>query len=177
MQIPRTSIKPDCSSLLTQHFPTDTTTSAGLWLNVEVSIGILSACLPLLRPLLSRAFPSQLRSRFSKSRTGSHRLQDLEGASGKVSGPRSGGNHIHTKGLSDSGIYAGQNKKQPHKSWYNNIAAAKSSKGTGRGSEEGSEEDMVPMGKIQVRHDVEWEREQEPGDRGPRKADETLILP
>lgn len=25
----------------------------------------------------------------------------------------------------------------------------------------GSEEDMVPMGKIQVRHDVEWEREQE----------------
>ncbi|KAL8751868.1 MAG: hypothetical protein Q9199_006134, partial [Rusavskia elegans] len=67
-----------------------TTTSSGLWLNVEISIGIVSSCLPLLRPLGARAVPSQIRSRFSKGRTGSHRLQDLEASSGnKNSGPRS----------------------------------------------------------------------------------------
>ena len=64
-------------------------------------------------------------------------------------------------GLGDSGIYAGQNRKQPHLNWLYDVKAGATSKGTmnGRGSEEGSEEDMVPMGKIQVRHDVEWERE------------------
>ncbi|KAL8679787.1 MAG: hypothetical protein Q9186_003952 [Xanthomendoza sp. 1 TL-2023] len=142
----------------------DTIVNSAIWLNVEIAIGILSASLPLMRPLFSRAFPSQIRSRWTKSRTtGSQRLQDLEASGGgKASGSRSVGKHSHTKGLSDSGIYAGQGKKQPHKSWYNNVAVTKS-KGTttGRGSEEGSEEDMVPMGKIQVRHDVEWEQEQE----------------
>lgn len=63
------------------------------------------------------------------------------------------------RGLSDSGIYAGQNRKQPHKTWLYNVKAGGSKADTGRGSEEGSEEDMVPMGKIQVRHEVEWERE------------------
>ncbi|KAL8820355.1 MAG: hypothetical protein Q9223_001404 [Gallowayella weberi] len=140
-----------------------TIVNSAIWLNVEIAIGILSASLPLMRPLVSRAFPSQLRSRLTGSRTtGSQRIQDLS-AKGKLSGSRNG-KHSHTKGLSDSGIYAGQGRKQPHKSWYNNIAVAKSSKGTmDRGSEGGSEEDMVPMGKIQVRHDVEWEQEQHPG--------------
>ncbi|KAL8787211.1 MAG: hypothetical protein Q9213_002322 [Squamulea squamosa] len=143
------------------------TVNTGVWLNVEIAIGILSASLPLMRPLFSRAFPSQLRSRWSRSRTnGSQRLKDLE-ASGKNSGSRSGkmsaSGSGHDKALSDSGIYAGQNRKLPHKSWYNAKAVKGSSKGeeTGRGSEEGSQEDMVPMGKIQVRHDVEWEQEQE----------------
>ncbi|KAL8654725.1 MAG: hypothetical protein Q9226_003320 [Calogaya cf. arnoldii] len=138
----------------------DTTVSAGTWLNVELSIGILSAGLPPMRSLISRAIPSQIRSRFSKSRrTGSHRLQDVEGLNaGKHSSPRA----LHSKSLSDSGIYQGQNKQQPHKSWYNSGAHI-SSKTTGRHSEEGSEEDMVPMGKIQVRHSLEWEQKRGPG--------------
>ncbi|KAL8955727.1 MAG: hypothetical protein Q9193_006528, partial [Seirophora villosa] len=49
---------------LTEPLP-DTIVNSGIWLNVEVGIGIFSGCLPLLRPLCSRAFPSQLRSRFS----------------------------------------------------------------------------------------------------------------
>ncbi|KAL8767561.1 MAG: hypothetical protein Q9209_005978 [Squamulea sp. 1 TL-2023] len=147
--------------------PSYSVVSPGIWLNVEIAIGILSASLPLMRPLFSRAFPSQVLSRWSRSRTnGSQRLRDLE-ASGKISGSNSGkmsgSRNSHVKGLGDNGIYAGQNKKQPHKSWYNAKAAKGSSKGggTGRGSEGGSEEDMVPMGNIQVRQDVEWEREQE----------------
>ncbi|CAO1599700.1 hypothetical protein XANCAGTX0491_003416 [Xanthoria calcicola] len=159
-------------------FVTDSVTSSGIWLNVELSIGIVSACLPLLRPLFSRALSSQLRSRFSKSRTGSHRLQDLEASNGNghsngknvSSGSGAGGGHQrgsakahglagkgssgqhHAVGLGDSGIYAGQNRKQPHLNWLYDVKAGATSKGTmnGRGSEEGSEEDMVPMGKIQT---------------------------
>lgn len=36
-------------------------------------------------------------------------------------------------------------------------------KGTGRHTEEGSEEDMVPIRKIQIRHELEWEQEREFG--------------
>ncbi|KAL8993132.1 MAG: hypothetical protein Q9169_006575, partial [Polycauliona sp. 2 TL-2023] len=79
--------------------------SSGIWLNVEISIGILSACLPLLKPLVSRAFPSQIRSRFSKSRTGSQRLQDLE-ANGKASG---GGSKSGGKG-GGGGILSGSTR-------------------------------------------------------------------
>ncbi|KAL8893717.1 MAG: hypothetical protein Q9192_004995 [Flavoplaca navasiana] len=180
------------------------TVSSGLWLNVEISIGIFSACLPLLRPLVSRAFPSQIRSRFSKSRTGSQRLQDLE-ANGKISGSGSGnklsgsksGNsgsksgglssmnkerleagggksaHAHVRGLSDEGIYAGQNRKQPHRGWLYNVGAGGGRGSRSRGSEQGSEEDMVPMGKIQVRHEVEWERqgEGESDERGDERGE------
>ncbi|KAI4261903.1 MAG: hypothetical protein L6R42_002910, partial [Xanthoria sp. 1 TBL-2021] len=137
-----------------------TTVSSGIWLNVELSIGILSASLPLMRPLFSRAIPSQIRPHFSKSRhTGSQRLQDVEGAnSGKISGSRGS----HSKGLSNSGIYQGQNKQQPHKSWYN-AGTHVTSKRTGRHSEEGSEEDMLPMGKIHVKHGLEREQDRGPG--------------
>ncbi|KAL8851648.1 MAG: hypothetical protein Q9221_003485 [Calogaya cf. arnoldii] len=141
------------SSPLTQYNPTDTSVRSGIWLNVELSIGILFASLPLMRPLVSRAIPSQIRSRINKSRhTGTHRLQDIENINdGTISSSRA----AHSKGLSDSGIYQGQNKQQPHKSWYN-AGAHITSKKTGRHSEEGSEEDMVPMGKIQARHSLEW---------------------
>ncbi len=140
--------------------PTDTTTHPGIWLNVELSIGILSVSLPLMRPLVSRAIPSQIRSRFSKSRfsksrkTGSYRLQDVEGPNAGIS---SNSRAPHSKGLSDSGVYQGQNKRQPYKSWYN-AGTYISSKGDGRRSKEGSEEDIVPMGKIHVKHDLEQEQ-------------------
>ena len=62
---------------------TDSAIDAGIWLDVEVDIGILSASLPMLRPLFTKVFPSGFRSRFSRSRnvrygTGSQRLRDLE---------------------------------------------------------------------------------------------------
>ncbi|KAI4219679.1 MAG: hypothetical protein L6R36_008154 [Xanthoria steineri] len=150
-----------------------TTVSPGIWLNVELSIGILSASLPSMRPLCSRAIPSQIRSQvrslFSHSRhSGTHRLDDVEGVN---SGATSGARAPHSKALSDSGIYQGQNKQQPHKSWYN-AGAHVSSKKTGRHSEEGSEEDMVPMGRIHVKHDLEWEQE-----RGPRSASQSRGTP
>ena len=105
-----------------------------------------------MRPLVS---PLKIRSRFSKSRkTGSYRLQDVEGPSAGTSG---NSRAPHSKGLSDSGVYQGQNKRQPYKSWYN-AGTYISSKGDGRRSKEGSEEDIVPMGKIHVKHDLEQEQ-------------------
>ncbi|KAL8896453.1 MAG: hypothetical protein Q9192_003087 [Flavoplaca navasiana] len=137
---------------LNRNDPTYTTTHPGIWLNVELSIGILSASLPLMRPLVSRA---KIRSRFSKSRkTGSYRLQDVEGPNAGIS---SNSRAPHSKGLSDSGVYQGQNKRQPYKSWYN-AGTYISSNGDGRHSKEGSEEGIVPMGKIHVKHDLEQEQ-------------------
>ncbi|KAL9637068.1 MAG: hypothetical protein Q9204_002010 [Flavoplaca sp. TL-2023a] len=136
---------------------TYSTVSSGIWLNVELSVGILSVSLPLMRPLVSRAIPSQTRTRFTKSHTGTHRLQDVEGLNGRARAP-------HSQGLSESGIYQGQSKRQ-QKSWYNTGTHV-----TGRHSEEGSEEDMVPMGKIQVRHELEWEREREVGSVSQKSA-------
>ncbi|KAL8929133.1 MAG: hypothetical protein Q9172_000568 [Xanthocarpia lactea] len=138
-----------------------TITSAAIWLNVELSIGILSASLPLMRPLMSRALPSQIRSLFSSHRhTGSHRLQDVEGGSSghKIAskGKHSGSGATHSKGLSDSGIYTGPGQKHAIRSWYTAEA-----KVTPKGTETGSEEDMIPMGKIQVRHDLDWKQERE----------------
>ena len=126
-----------------------------------------------MRPLCSRAIPSQIRSQvrslfFHSRHSGTHRLEDAERVN---SGATSGARPPHSKGLSDSGIYQGQNKQQPHKSWYN-AGARVSSKKTGRHSEEGSEEDMVPMGRIHVKRDLEWEQE-----RGPRGASQSEGTP
>ena len=69
------------------------------------------------------------------------------------------------------GTYAG-GKSRTHKSWFNNgSVSAMTSKAVG--NEEGSTgsaEDMVPMGRIQVRHDVDWherERSEEEGGLTP----------
>ena len=114
-----------------------------------------------MRPLMSRALPSQIRSLFSRQ-TGSHRLQDVEGGSSghKIAskGKHSGSGATHSKGLSDSGIYTGQSKNHVIRSWYNAEA-----KVTAEGTETGSVEDMIPMGKIQVRHDLDWKQEREAG--------------
>ncbi|KAL8838662.1 MAG: hypothetical protein Q9176_004902 [Flavoplaca citrina] len=84
---------------------TYSTVSSGIWLNVELSVGILSVSLPLMRPLVSRAIPSQIRARFTKSHTGIHRLQDVEGLNGGARAP-------HSKGLSEGGIYQRQSNRQ-----------------------------------------------------------------
>ncbi|KAI4114152.1 MAG: hypothetical protein LQ338_008046, partial [Usnochroma carphineum] len=125
-----------------------TIVNSAIWINVEVAIGIVSASLPIMRPLVSRAFPSQIRSRFTRSRNaGSQHLHDNH-----ANGSRS-------RALDNSGVYAGGGSKK-HKTWYNNVSTGKATKTDDGESGQGSEEDMVPMGKIQVRHDVEWEQEE-----------------
>ncbi|KAL8950977.1 MAG: hypothetical protein Q9222_003011 [Ikaeria aurantiellina] len=133
---------------------------SGIWLNVELAIGIISANIALMRPLFLRSFPS-IRSRLSRSRTtgGSHRLHDANSI-----------NHsARIRTLENGGIYSGGGNKRHEKSWFGHAA---SSSGAGRtdlrDSEEESQEDMVPMGRIQVRHDVEWEQEHREGFSPPQ---------
>lgn len=74
------------------------------------------------------------------------------------------------KSLEDAeNIYVGGDGKRTNRDWYSAAAAPKRGKGGGMGdtttSEEGSEEDIIPMGKIQVRRDIEWEQERKERDR------------
>ena len=105
----------------------------------------------MIRPLASRAFPSEVRSRFTRTRptVGSQRLPDSA-----VNNNKSYTLENQTRGK----VYAGG---KTHKSWFNNVSTVQATRNDDGESGLGSEEDMVPMGKIQVRHDVEWEREQE----------------
>lgn len=150
--------------------------NAGIWLNVEIAIGILSASLPLMRPLFSRAFPSQVRSRFSRSRNthGSQRLTDGPNASNPNASSGQSHSRINksarVKSLEDAEhIYVGGDGKRTNRDWYSAAVAPKRGKGgigdTTTTSEEGSEEDIIPMGKIQVRRDIEWEQERKDRDR------------
>lgn len=122
----------------------------GTWLNVELAIGIVSACLPLMRPLFTRKFRSRLLSRFSRSGSdGTHRLPDAN----------NNGYAARSKTLENGGIYTGGGSKRQPKSWYTNTVSSGAGKSEPRTSEEGSREGMVPMGAIQVRHDLQWEQE------------------
>lgn len=91
-----------------------------------------------MRPIFKRTFPSAIRSRFTKSRTtrygtGSQRLPDDK-----------------PSGLASSAM-GGARK---HKTWYSGGRSGIRDDDTLAG---GSEEEMVPIGKIGVRHDLEWE--------------------
>ena len=108
----------------------------------------------MLRPIFSKAIPSALRSKLSRSRTpryatGSQRLHDVEkgntGRSSTLVGSTGGGNN---------NVYSGGGKG--HRTWYNTAVSAIGSKNDDRSSE-GSQEEMVPMGQITVRHEVDWE--------------------
>ncbi|KAI4095941.1 MAG: hypothetical protein LQ344_001322 [Seirophora lacunosa] len=130
--------------------------SASLWLDVEIAIGIVSGSLPLMRPLFTHPSTSRILSRFSRSRvsTGSERLPDGQQPSDRVSSSRS-------KGLHSSGVYAGggkQQQQQGQKSWWDQSVSTKAfgSRLEGAEAERRSVKDMVPMGRIQVRHDLEW---------------------
>lgn len=105
----------------------------------------------MLRPLFSKAFPSGFRSRFSRSRNmrygiGSQRLQDLEkedniGRSSTLVGSNSGS--------PNNNVYSGGGRT--HNTWY-----ATRSKHDDQDSE-GSQGEMVPMGRIAVKHDLDWD--------------------
>lgn len=114
----------------------------------------------MLRPLLSKLpLPNTLRSRFSSKRTpyhgsgGSQRLPDGEksgntGRSSTLGGSTGGGS-----GNEGANIYQGS------KAWYNTAVLAKHDD---VGSE-GSQEEMVPVGKIAVRQEVDWETKDDAG--------------
>ncbi|KAL8916159.1 MAG: hypothetical protein Q9172_006430 [Xanthocarpia lactea] len=121
-------------------------TNPAIWLNVEIAIGILSGSLPLMRPIVSRAFPSRFRSYFSRSsrNDGSQRLDDPSNKNSASSGSKGQqrGSNIYVGGV------------QSHKAWYNNAVVTSGDTGA-----EGSTEEIIPLGQIGVRSDVEWEQE------------------
>ena len=100
-----------------------------------------------------------MRSKLSRSRTsrygmGSQRLPDSE------KNPRSG---TLGSGNVSAGVYGGKSKT--HKSWLDNRVSKMASKQEGGGGDSRQEE-MVPMGRIAVRHDLNWEAK----DRGIAEA-------
>ncbi len=114
-------------------------------MSVENNVGIVSVCLPLLRPLFKKTYASAIRQRFTKPRSsryggGSQRLPDSE------KGPQS------TTLSRTEDMYLGGAKK--HKFWYNNEKTASENE---EERSDGSQEDIIPMGKITVSHDVSWE--------------------
>ena len=116
-----------------------------------MDIGILSVCLPMLRPVITKLFPAGFRSRFSRSPKASHsagsqRLQDMEKADNTGRPTTLAGS---TGGSRNANIYSGGVKA--HNTWY-----AKGGR-HGDGGSEGSQEEMVPMGLIAVKHDVDWD--------------------
>ena len=122
----------------------------------------------MLRPLLSKTLPSTLRSRFSRSRNGagSQRLPDVE----KQSNTGRSSTLVGSNGVSSGGggrgskIYLGGSVGKSHKSWYDTAVSAMASKIDNRdGGSEGSQEEMVPMGKIAVRQEVDWETKERAG--------------
>lgn len=124
----------------------------------------------MLRPLLSKTVPSTLRSRFSRSRNGagSQRLPDVEKQSNSNTGRSS--TLVGSNGVSSGGggrgskVYLGGSVGKSHKSWYDTAVSAMASKNDHRdGGSEGSQEEMVPMGKIAVRHELDWESRERAG--------------
>ena len=130
--------------------------AAGLWILVECNIGIVSACLPTMRPLFNTPFAAKLTSRFSSTRIGSKgsgRLSDEEQASsGSVDHeiqqayPKDDPQRLGT-------VYKGPTKNE---TWYS-VSSEPSSK-QDRRSVKVQDVEMVPRGQIAVRHDVLWER-------------------
>lgn len=129
--------------------------AAGLWILVECNIGIVSACLPVMGPLLKMHFVGKLSSGFSslrKSNRGSSRLSDEE--------------RLPSINLDDEvrkeypndhrrapRVYNGSRKNE---TWY-----SVSSEPVGRHDNKNvkvQDVETIPQGQIAVRHDVLWER-------------------
>ncbi len=59
-----------------------------------------------------------------------------------------------------------------HRTWYNSAVASKKDKDDG--ASEDSLEEMVPMGKIAVRHELDWETKEGTGAGTPPTAENTF---
>ena len=129
--------------------------AAGLWILVECNIGIVSACLPVMGPLLKMHFVSKLSSGFSslhKSNRGSSRLSDEEQppSTSLDEEVRKEYPNDHRRAPR---VYNGSRKNE---TWY-----SVSSEPVGRHHSKNvrlQDVEMIPQGQIAVRHDVLWER-------------------
>lgn len=125
-----------------------------IWVNIESNIGIVSACIPAMRPLFNLPFFTNARSLIRGSAInplgkGSSRTLPLHaskkipssikvnGEAGEMSTKRSGYGHIK--------------RGEKHTSWY---AAAVG--GTDiQHKDEILEDDRIPLGRIAVRYEIE----------------------
>ena len=112
----------------------------------------------MLRPLLSKNLPSTVRSLFSSKRnthyaSGSQRLPDIEKEGNTGRSSTLVGNNGRNGSDEGGKVYQG-GKSQ--KTWYTPAVSAMGSKHDDRGSE-GSQEEMVPVGQIGVRYEVDWD--------------------
>lgn len=133
-----------------------TSVAAGLWILVECNIGIVSACLPTMRPLFNTPFAAKVASRFSstgKSSKGSGRLSDEEQPSSCSTDCEFRQAYPDAYHQPLSTVYKGAGRNE---TWYS-VSSEPASK-QDRGSVKVQDVEMVPQGQIAVRHDVLWER-------------------
>lgn len=159
----------------------DTLVNLGIWINVECCIGIVCACIPTLRPLVRARFPDAFRSRFTRSRgsggrsgmnKGSLRLTDEENS--RISSTNKSKTLTSTAEGPDQNIpIVKESKEGKHKTWFG-TQSTKDDERTRKGS---MEEEMVPMGVIAVRHDVEWSNADSDASLGDKtRASENLAV-
>ena len=124
-----------------------TIVNAGIWINVECNIGIVSACLPIMRPIFSFCFGESLRSRISRSRSSQNK------GSQKFSEQKSGSN-ISTPGNTNNGqnLQSYRPERRKVRGWFSGtVSTLTHDEERPRASDE---EEMVPIGKIGVERDL-----------------------
>ena len=129
---------------------------ANLWILVECNVGIVSACLPTMRPLLNTPFAAKLTSCFSRTRQssqGSGRLSDEEQLSAGSMDCESRQAYPDDYHQPLSTVYKGPKRNE---TWYS-VSSEQASK-QDRESVRAQDMEMVFQGQIAVRHDVLWER-------------------
>lgn len=129
--------------------------AAGLWILVECNIGIVSACLPVMGPLLKMHFVNKLSPGFSslrKSKGESSRLSDEEQPS-SINLDDEVRKEYPNDHRRAPRVYTGSRKNE---TWY-----SVSSEPVGRHDNKNvrvQDVEIIPQGQIAVRHDVLWER-------------------
>lgn len=131
----------------------DTLVNVAIWINIESNIGIVSACIPAMRPLFNVPFFANARSRFRRSLASRHfgeSSQNLQGSKEVSSSlPLRQSHDGETKMKQHS--YKQKEEVAKHSSWY---SAAVEGNGD-QPSNAHLEDDMVPLGRIAVRYDIE----------------------
>ena len=140
-----------------------------IWINVECCIGIVCACLPIMRPLLRSTHHRVMGSRLFRSHSsrnankGSHRLTDEDDSRFGSNGPAL---DCRVEGSGTQGKGGGSEGK--HWVWLPSLSQVRND-----GKVKGNAEEMVPMGHIAVRRDLEWSAVAEPDRTAKRMSRES----
>lgn len=124
-----------------------------IWVNVECNIGIVSACIPAMRPLFNMPYFANARSRIFRSAAPPHRgessqsLQGFNGVSGSHGTIRKTSVRRHGYGHIRGG--------EKHSSWY--LAAVEGE--DERYRKDNPENNQVPLGRNSVKHEIELSHE------------------